>query len=89
MTVITTDEWIAELERLSHSLSGEPTALTVTEMMDRTGLSNRRIRDTLKQLIRAGRWECVWEYRSMIDGWPRKIPAYRPVRHQEAPDARA
>ena len=80
MTSITSEEWLAEIERVASEHPDRCNCLTVREICDTTGMTIEKCRDVLRGLIGSGRWECVWDYRNSIDGTRHRVPAYRPTR---------
>ena len=79
MTKITTDEWLAELERVySPNDADGMTAIEIAEAMGK-GVAAARI--YLGRAIRAGVWELAGKaQRPAIDGRICRVPVYRPVK---------
>lgn len=77
-TTITRDEWLAELERVG--IGKDADGMTTDEMARATGRSLKWVRDSVRELLRAGRWEQAGTKTiARIDGRPTSVTAYRPV----------
>ncbi len=81
---ITSDEWLAELGKLSAVApgSGDP-GLTVMEICEKTGLEPRKARERIKEGIRAGTIRVGKAYRLRIDGVLHRYPVYLTVKRGE------
>jgi hypothetical protein len=78
--VIRVDEWLAELERIHHEQADATEGvMTVMELADRAGISEREMRRRVQRAVFSKAWECVHVFRQGMDGRRCKVPAYRPV----------
>ena len=84
MTVkpIRADEWKAELERVMLAASDE--GLTLLELAEHLGLSDRTTRKRLYLMARAGRLAAGRRNVTGLDGIVRPVPVYR-IKAKEVP----
>ena len=78
---ITSDEWLAELERLAKSApdGGDP-GLTAMEISEKTGLDVRKVRERIRQGLKEGTIRVGQGYRERIDGILHRYPVYLTVK---------
>ena len=73
----TTDEWIAELERIAQSVGAE--GMTVNEIAEQVPCHRDTASKWIKRAVKAGAWEYAGrQYRTAMDAVRRPVPVYRP-----------
>ena len=77
---ISTDEWLAELDRIFKE-SGDIQGLTMREIATHLNLSVDHTQERIRKAVYSGQWKFVGYKRSpSIDGRISKIPVYAPVK---------
>lgn len=71
---ITTEEWLAELSRLT---GGSDEGETVAEIIERSGMGREKVRAALKKAQALGRLWNGWRSAVGIDGRAFRAPVYR------------
>jgi DNA-binding GntR family transcriptional regulator len=84
-TDFTQDELIRALLQAQESAEGDETARTTRELMEMLGVSDKKVRRLLRQLIQKGVVEHVYVHRWRINGMFQQADAYRLVK-QESKD---
>lgn len=82
-TRITSDEWLAELDRLAAAAPtrGDP-GLTATEISEKTGTTISKVREMIKKGISEGTIRLGRGYRKRIDGMVHQYPVYMTVKKE-------
>jgi len=74
--VITTDEWLTEMERLAQDTQ-EGDGLTTNEIAERLGHSTKWVAGRLRRLKKAGRLEVGRRTIETLSGLSMPVPAYK------------
>lgn len=81
---ITTDEWLAELERL-HSESPEKAGLSAHEISQHLGIGQETAVRHLRVAIESGKWRYMGKVkRPDITGRMNFVPVYAPIEKHES-----
>lgn len=76
MTIITTDEWLANLEELRCAIGESDEGLTAVEMSELVGHSGHWVRKMLRRAQQAGRLKVGKKLMTYLDGRSAMITCY-------------
>lgn len=80
-TTMTEEMWLRELNRIAKPSKQRPFGATVEELAEKASLSTTAIRNRVRTLIRAGKWQKTGVVKIMrIDGKQQDVACYGPVR---------
>lgn len=83
---ISRDEWLAALGEAA--LPADPDALTTIELGEMFGISAQAAYRRVRALMREGRAVRTCKTITDVGGYPKRVPAYRLVKHEARPATR-